>query len=46
MSDLLLSQTGFWTAFTMIFMFVVMGWFIYKLTKLSGQKPPKADDQK
>ena len=44
MTDLLMSQMGFWTAFTIIFMFVVMGWFIYKVVKLSGQKPPETKD--
>lgn len=44
MADLLMSQTGFWTAFTMIFMFVVMGWFVYKVAKLSGKKPPESKD--
>lgn len=44
MSDLLMSQMGFWTAFTIIFIFGVMAWFIYKVAKLSGQKPPETKD--
>lgn len=44
MSNLLMSQTGFWTAFTIVFIVLVMAWFIYKVAKLSGQKPPKVDD--
>jgi hypothetical protein len=38
MSDLLMSQTGLWTAITLGFIFVVMAWFLYKMVKLSGQK--------
>lgn len=44
MKDLLMSQMGFWTAFTIIFIFGVMVWFIYKLNKLSKLPPQKADD--
>lgn len=44
MSDLLMSPMGFWSAFTIIFMFVAMGWFIYKVTKLSGQKPSEPEE--
>jgi len=44
MSDLLMSQMGFWTAFTIIFILAVMAWFIYKVAKLSGQKPPETKD--
>jgi len=28
----------FWSGFTIVFMLVVMGWFIYKMVKLSKQK--------
>ena len=28
----------FWTSFTIAFMLVVMGWFIYKMVKLSKQE--------
>ncbi len=38
MSDLVMSQTGLWTAVTIGFIFVVMAWFIYKMVKLSGPK--------
>lgn len=38
MKDLLMSQMGFWVAFTILFMLIVMGWFVYKMTKLSKQK--------
>jgi hypothetical protein len=41
MSDLLMSQTGLWTAITLGFIFVVMAWFLYKMVKLSGQKKEK-----
>ncbi len=44
MRDLLMTQMGFWTAFTIIFIIVVTGWFIYKVAKLSGQKPPETKD--
>ena len=37
-SDLVLSQTGFWTAVTIGFIFGVMAWFIYKMVKLSEPK--------
>ena len=46
MFDLLMSQMGFWTAFTIIFIFVVMAWFIYKVAKLSGQKPSEQKNNK
>ncbi len=39
MKDLLMSQMGFWTAFTILFILVVMAWFFYKVAKLSGEKP-------
>ena len=39
-----MSQTGLWTAFTIVFILVVMAWFIFKVAKLSGQKPPKGGD--
>ncbi len=40
MSELIMSQTGFWTAVTIGFIFLVMAWFIYKMVKLSA---PKSD---
>jgi hypothetical protein len=45
MKDLIMSQMGFWSAFTMLFMFGVMGWFIYKMVKLSKQKPTPLDKE-
>lgn len=44
MKDLIMSPMGFWTAFTMLFMFIAMGWFIYKLNKLSKQPPQKPEE--
>jgi len=38
MSDLIMSQTGLWTAVTLGFIFGVMAWFIYKMVKLSAPK--------
>jgi len=29
----------FWSGFTIVFMIVVMAWFIYKMAKLSKEKP-------
>ncbi len=37
MKDILFSQIGFWSAFTIIFMIVVLGWFFMKMVKLSKQ---------
>ncbi len=39
MKDLIMSQTGFWTAFTILFMIIVLGWFFKKMISLSKQKP-------
>ncbi len=46
MKDILFSQIGFWSAFTIIFMIVVLGWFFIKMMKLSKQKqtPLNYDD--
>jgi F0F1-type ATP synthase membrane subunit b/b' len=38
MKELMFSQTGFWVVFTMLFMFVFLGYFVYKMVKLSGEK--------
>lgn len=38
MTDIIMSPIGFWSLFTLVFIFIVMGWFIYKMVKLSGQK--------
>lgn len=45
MSDMLMSQMGFWTAFTIIFILVLMAWFIAKMAKLSKQKPTKLEEK-
>lgn len=37
MKDILFSQSGFWVAFTIIFMIVALGWFFMKMSKLSKQ---------
>jgi len=39
MKEMMMSQMGFWTAFTILFMIIVMAWFIKKMIKLSKQKP-------
>jgi len=44
MKELLMSQMGFWTAFTILFILVVMGWFFYKVAKLSAEKPKEHND--
>ena len=41
MKELLFSQMGFWSAFTLIFILAVMGWFFYKVMKLSKESPSK-----
>jgi hypothetical protein len=38
MKELLYSQMGFWSAFTLLFIIIVMGYFVYKMIKLSGSK--------
>ena len=47
MKDILMSQIGVWSAFTILFMLIAMGWFIYKMIKLSKQKslPLDYDDE-
>ncbi len=40
MKEILFSQVGFWSVFTIAFIFVAMGYFIYKMVKLSGEKTP------
>ncbi len=44
MKEMLMSQMGFWSAFTIVFILVLMSWFIYKMYKLSGQKPPVSSE--
>jgi len=41
MKEMLFSQMGFWVVFTMLFMFGFMGYFIYKMVRLSGEKNNK-----
>jgi flagellar biogenesis protein FliO len=44
MKDILLSQIGFWSAFTIIFMIVVLSWFFMKMVKLSKQDRVPLDE--
>jgi len=39
MKDLMMSQMGFWVAFSIIFMIVGLWWFAVKMIKLSKEKP-------
>lgn len=41
MKELLFSQMGFWSAFTILFIFAAMGYFIYKVAQLSSAKQKK-----
>ena len=38
MKELLLSQMGFWTVFTLAVIVVLMGYFVYKVMRLSEKK--------
>ena len=38
MKELLYSQMGFWSAFTLLFIIILMSYFVYKMVKLSGKK--------
>lgn len=38
MKEILLSPIGLLSAFTLVFIFVFMGYFVYKMVKLSGEK--------
>jgi len=38
MKELLFSTMGFWTVFTIAFIVILMGWFIYKVMRLSQKK--------
>ena len=38
MKEMLMSQMGFWVSFTILFILVVMGWFVYKMINLSKEK--------
>lgn len=37
MKEILFSQMGFWSAFTIVFIFIAMGYFVFKMVQLSGQ---------
>ncbi|CAA6819190.1 MAG: Unknown protein [uncultured Thiotrichaceae bacterium] len=39
MMDILFTQVGFWSAFTILFIFGFMGYFVWKVYKLSGEAP-------
>jgi len=41
MKDLLMTQMGFWTVFTIVFIIVLMAWFVIKVNKLSKEKSTK-----
>jgi len=43
---MLMSQTGFWVAFTILFMLIAMAWFIYKMVKLSKEKSIPLKEEK
>ncbi len=45
MSDIMMSQTGFWVAFSIIFMIVSITWFFLKMVKLSKQDRVPLDDE-
>jgi len=45
MKDILFSQIGFWSAFTIIFMIVVLSWFFNKMVKLSKQPRVPLDEE-
>jgi F0F1-type ATP synthase membrane subunit b/b' len=38
MKDLLFSQMGFWSVFTLVAIIAVMGYFLYKAIKVSGEQ--------
>ncbi len=42
MKEILFSQIGLWSAFTILFIFAGMSYFIYKMVTLSGKKEPSA----
>jgi hypothetical protein len=35
MKDILFSQIGLWSVFTLLFIFAAMAYFVYKMVKLS-----------
>ncbi len=38
MKDLLFTPMGFWTVFTLAFIIILMGYFVYKVMRLSEKK--------
>lgn len=46
MVEIMMSEMGFWVVFTMLFMFAFMGFVLYKMVKLSGEKAPTVTDSK
>ena len=45
MSDIMMSQTGFWVAFSIVFMVVAITWFFLKMVKLSKQDRVPLDEK-
>ncbi len=38
MKEIIFSQIGLWSIFTLVFIFAFMGYFLVKMIKLSGDK--------
>jgi len=38
MKEILFSQIGFWSTFTILFILAGMAYFVYKMVQLSGKK--------
>jgi len=45
MSDIFMSQIGLWSAFTIIFILIVMSWFFMEMIKLSKQDRVPLDEK-
>ncbi len=43
MKEILFSPIGYLSMFTLLFIFVFMGYFVYKMVKLSGEKKHTAN---
>lgn len=43
MKDILFSQIGFWSIFTLLFIIAAMAYFVYKMVKLSKEKQVDLD---
>ena len=41
--EILKSEMGFWSAFTIVFILVAMGYFVVKMVQLSGKKQVPLD---